>query len=179
MCCHLHSRCMALNAAAQPIRIGELNIQGFSPRLSRIRRHGLPCRDKRCGPVLGRPVEIVSRDDNGNPATPFAWPKSSCRVKRRSSDGNVRIELGLAVADLAKQRKVLFLASEALPTRSSGNGNKYTFRLRASTYMQTAMLAPEAARLAKSAGRSSIRITRRAIGHGAFKKQMIALQAGA
>ena len=29
------------------------------------------------------------------------------------------------------------------------SGNRYTFRLRASTYMQTAMLIPEAARLKK------------------------------
>jgi branched-chain amino acid transport system substrate-binding protein len=56
----------------------------------------------------------------------------------------------LALADFAKQRKFFYLASEPLTDKIVwGNGNKYTFRLRPSTYMQSAMLAPEAAKLKK------------------------------
>jgi branched-chain amino acid transport system substrate-binding protein len=54
------------------------------------------------------------------------------------------------VSNLAAQRKVLFLASEPLTDKIVWeNGNRYTFRLRPSTYMQTAMLIPEAAKLKK------------------------------
>ena len=64
--------------------------------------------------------------------------------------GTFASNVGLAVADLAKQRKVLFLAAEPLTDKIVwDSGNKYTFRLRASTYMQTAMLVPEAAKLGK------------------------------
>ncbi len=84
------------------------------------------------------------------------------------------------MADLAKQRKIVFVAASSSPTRSSGeNGNPYTFRLRASTYMQTAMLVPEAAKLGKK--RWAIVYPNYEYGQAAaaaFKKQMIALQPG-
>src|SRR5438132_14220719 len=58
--------------------------------------------------------------------------------------------VGLAIAEFARQRRVLFLAAEPLTDKIVWeNGNRYTFRLRPSTYMQTAMLVPEAARLSK------------------------------
>ena len=56
----------------------------------------------------------------------------------------------IAVADFAKQRKVLFIAAEPLTDKIVWDqGNAYTFRLRTSTYMQTAMLIPDAAKLNK------------------------------
>jgi len=64
--------------------------------------------------------------------------------------GTFASNVGLAVSDLAKQRKVLFLAAEPLTDKIVWeNGNRYTFRLRPSTWMQTAMLVPEAAKLNK------------------------------
>jgi branched-chain amino acid transport system substrate-binding protein len=52
----------------------------------------------------------------------------------------------LALTDFAKQKKVFFLASEPLTDKIVWqNGNRYTYRLRTSTYMQVAMLVPEAA----------------------------------
>jgi len=64
--------------------------------------------------------------------------------------GTFASNVGLAVANLANQRKKLFLASEPLTDKIVWeNGNRYTFRLRPSTYMQTAMLIPEAAKLKK------------------------------
>ena len=64
--------------------------------------------------------------------------------------GTFASNVGLAVSDFAKQRKVLFIAAEPLTDQIVWNkGNHYTFRLRASTYMQTAMLVPEAAKLNK------------------------------
>jgi branched-chain amino acid transport system substrate-binding protein len=64
--------------------------------------------------------------------------------------GTFASNVGLAVANLANQRKVLFIASEPLTDKIVWeNGNRYTFRLRPSTYMQTAMLVPQAAKLGK------------------------------
>ncbi len=56
--------------------------------------------------------------------------------------------IGLAVADYAKQKKILFLAAEPLTDAvTMSKGNKYTFRLRPANYEQAAMLADEAAKL--------------------------------
>jgi len=64
--------------------------------------------------------------------------------------GTFSSAVGLAVADFAKQRHLLFLASEPLTDKIVwDSGNRYTFRLRPSTYMQTAMLVPGAAKLGK------------------------------
>jgi branched-chain amino acid transport system substrate-binding protein len=94
--------------------------------------------------------------------------------------GTFASNVGLAVADLAKQRKVLFLAAEPLTDKIVWeNGNRYTFRLRASTYMQTAMLVPDAANLGKK--RWAIVYPNYEYGQSAtaaFKKQMIGVQAG-
>ena len=62
--------------------------------------------------------------------------------------GTFLSNIGLAVSDFAKQKKVLFLAAEPLTDALTWEkGNRYTFRLRPSNYMQAAMLAEEAAKL--------------------------------
>ena len=54
------------------------------------------------------------------------------------------------MTDFAKQKKFFFLAAEPLTDKIIWqNGNGYTFRLRPGTYMQAAMLVPEAAKLKK------------------------------
>jgi branched-chain amino acid transport system substrate-binding protein len=58
--------------------------------------------------------------------------------------------VGLALTDYAKQKKRFFLASEPLTDKIVwADGNHYTYRLRGSTYMQTAMLVEEALKLKK------------------------------
>ena len=55
--------------------------------------------------------------------------------------GTFLSNVGLAVADFANQKKVLFLATEPLTDAiTMASGNKYTYRVRPSTYMQTKML---------------------------------------
>ena len=55
--------------------------------------------------------------------------------------GTFLSNVGLAVADFANQRKTLFIATEPLTdTITMAQGNRYTFRVRPSTYMQTKML---------------------------------------
>src|SRR5204863_6347970 len=95
--------------------------------------------------------ELIVRDDTGNPGDAVRVAEEL--ITREKVDmlmGTFSSAVGLAVADLARQRKVLFLASEPLTDKIVWeNGNRYTFRLRPSTYMQTAMLVPEAAKLGK------------------------------
>src|SRR5260370_40210672 len=63
-------------------------------------------------------------------------------------DGTFLSNIGLAVSDLADQKKVFFLAAEPLTDDITwAKGNRSTFRLRPSNYMQAAMLAEAAAKL--------------------------------
>jgi branched-chain amino acid transport system substrate-binding protein len=103
------------------------------------------------GGLLGKKLEIVSRDDNGNPGDAVRMAEElMTREKVSFLIGTFPSNVGLAVASFAKEKKVLFIAAEPLTDKIVWDqGNKYTFRLRASTYMQTAMLVPEAAKLKK------------------------------
>ncbi len=173
-----------LAVAAQPIKLGELNSYKVFPAFLEPYKKGMELAVSEinaAGGVLGRPIEIVSRDDNGNPGDAVRTAEELLsREKVVMLMGTFASNVGLAVADLAKQRKVLFLASEPLTDKIVwDSGNRYTFRLRASTYMQTAMLVPEAAKLGKK--RWAIVYPNYEYGQSAtaaFKKQMISLQAG-
>src|SRR5215470_7987656 len=141
-------------ALSQPIRIGELNSYKVFPAFLEPYKKGMDlavAQINGAGGVLGRPLELVVRDDNGTPGDAVRVAEELLsREKVVMLMGTFASNVGLAVADLAKQRKVLFLASEPLTDKIVWeNGNRYTFRLRASTYMQTAMLVPEAAKLGK------------------------------
>jgi branched-chain amino acid transport system substrate-binding protein len=175
---------IAVSAPAQPIKLGELNSYKTFPAFLEPYRKGMELaldEVNAAGGALGRPLEIVSRDDNGNPGDAVRVAEELlAREKVVMLMGTFASNVGLAVADLAKQRKVLFLAAEPLTDKIVWeNGNRYTFRLRPSTYMQTAMLAPEAAKLGKK--RWAIVYPNYEYGQAAtaaFKRLMIALQGG-
>jgi len=101
------------------------------------------------GLLGGRRLEVISRDDGGKPddATRNAQELlSSQRVDLLA--GTFLSNVALAVSDIALRHKVLFVAAEPLTDALVWDkGNRYTFRLRPSTYIQAAMLAEEAARL--------------------------------
>jgi branched-chain amino acid transport system substrate-binding protein len=101
--------------------------------------------------VLGKKLQVISRDDNGNPGDAVRVAEEL--VSREGValiTGTFLSHIGLAVTDFAKQKKVFFLAAEPLTDKITWqNGNRYTFRLRPNTYMQTAMLVPEAVKLKK------------------------------
>jgi branched-chain amino acid transport system substrate-binding protein len=141
-------------AAEEPIRLGELNSYKVFAAFLEPYRKGMELALEEvnaAGGVLGRRVEVVFRDDNGNPGDAVrVADELLTREKVSFLMGTFASNVGLAVADLAKQRKVLFLAAEPLTDKIVWeNGNRYTFRLRPSTYMQTAMLIPEAVKLKK------------------------------
>ena len=140
--------------AQESIKIGEMNsYKVFSAFLDPYKKGMELAVDEvnAAGGVLGRKIEIVSRDDNGNPADAVrVGEELLTREKVAFLIGTFPSNVGLAVADFAKQKKTLFIAAEPLTDKIVwDNGNAYTFRLRTSTYMQTAMLIPDAAKLKK------------------------------
>ena len=141
-------------ASAQTIRIGELNSYKAQAAFLEPYRKGWELALEEvnaAGGVLGSKLEVVSRDDNGNPGDAVRVAEELvAREKVDAIFGTFLSHVGLAVSDFARQRKVLFLAAEPLTDKITWqNGNRYTFRLRPSTYMQAAMLVPEAVKLKK------------------------------
>lgn len=136
-----------------PIRVGEINsYTGPLAAFTVPYRHGWELAVEEInarGGVLGRPLEVISRDDGGKPADAIKFAEEL--VRRENVDllaGTFLSNIGLAVADFANRNKTLFVASEPLSDALVWEkGNAYTFRLRPSTYMQAAMLAEEAAKL--------------------------------
>jgi len=136
------------------IKLGELNSYKTFPAFLDPYKKGWQLaveETNASGGVFGRKLEIVSRDDNGNPGDAVrVADELLLREKVSFLIGTFASNVALAVADFAKQKRVLFLAAEPLTDKIVWDaGNKYTFRLRPSTYMQTAMLVPEARNLGK------------------------------
>lgn len=145
---------LSTSALAQPIRIGELNSYKVFPAFLEPYKKGIELAVEEinaAGGVNGRKLELITRDDGGTPGDAVRVAEDLLsREKAHLLMGTFASHVGLAVANLANQRKVLFVASEPLTDKMVWeNGNRYTFRLRPSTYMQTAMLIPEAAKLKK------------------------------
>jgi branched-chain amino acid transport system substrate-binding protein len=135
-------------------RIGELNSYKAQPAFLEPYKKGWELALEEInarGGVNGKKLEVISRDDNGNPGDAVRVAEEL--VSKEKVDlifGTFLSNIGLAVTDFAKQRKVVFVAAEPLTDKITWqNGNRYTFRLRPSTYIQAAMLVPEAARLKK------------------------------
>jgi branched-chain amino acid transport system substrate-binding protein len=144
----------AATASAQTIKVGELNSYKVFPAFLEPYKKGWELALEEInakGGVLGRKLEVVSRDDGGTPGDAVRVAEELIsREKANVLMGTFASNVGLAVANLAQQRKIVFLAAEPLTDKIVWeNGNRYTFRLRPSTYMQVAMLVPEAAKLKK------------------------------
>jgi branched-chain amino acid transport system substrate-binding protein len=145
---------ISLNAASQTIKIGEINSYKAQPAFLEPYKKGWELAVEevnKSGGVNGRMIEVISRDDNGSPADAVRVAEELVsREKVALLTGTFLSNIGLAVTDFAAKQKVMFVASEPLTDKIVWqNGNPYTFRLRASTYMQTAMLVPDAAKLNK------------------------------
>ncbi|MCU0837913.1 MAG: ABC transporter substrate-binding protein [Rhodospirillales bacterium] len=140
--------------AAPPIRVGEINsYSGGVTAFTFPYRHGWQLaldEINAAGGVLGRPIEVISRDDGGKPADAITAANELVTGERVTLlMGTFLSNVGLAVSDFARQKGVLFLAAEPLSDALIWEkGNRYTFRLRPSTSMQANMLADAAAKLA-------------------------------
>lgn len=136
------------------IKIGEVNSYKAQPAFLEPYKKGMELavdEVNAAGGLLGKKVELVIRDDNGNPGDAVrAAEELVSREKVDMLTGTFLSHVGLAITDFAKQKKVFFLAGEPLTDKIVWqNGNHYTYRLRPSTYMQVSMLVPDAAALKK------------------------------
>ncbi len=142
-------------AQAQDVyTIGEINSYKAQPAFLEPYKKGMElavAQVNATGGVSGRKLRLVTRDDNGNPGDAVrAAEELITREKVDVLMGSFLSHVGLALTDFAQQKKRFFLAAEPLTDKIVWeNGNRYTFRLRPSTYMQVAMLVPEAAAMKK------------------------------
>ncbi|MEG1042609.1 MAG: ABC transporter substrate-binding protein [Pseudomonas sp.] len=143
------------SAAAQGvIKIGEINSYKAQPAFLEPYKKGMELAVEQvnaAGGVAGKKLQLVVRDDNATPGDAVrAAEELYSREKIDVLTGSFLSHVGLALTDYANQKKRFFLASEPLTDKIVwANGNHYTFRLRGSTYMQTAMLVEEALKLKK------------------------------
>jgi branched-chain amino acid transport system substrate-binding protein len=134
------------SAQGQPVKVGELNSYSRMAVFAVPYRNGMQLAQEEInakGGVLGgRKLEIVFRDDGATPSDAVRVAEELLTRENVSFlAGTFLSNVGLAVADFANQKKVLFLATEPLTDAiTMGAGNKYTYRVRPSTYMQTKML---------------------------------------
>ena len=100
------------------------------------------------GGVMGRPLEFIFRDDQGKPGEAVKIAEElMTREGAVMLTGTILSNVGLAISSFAGEKGYVYLASEPLADALVWKaGNQYTFSLRASTYMQAAMLAEEAAK---------------------------------
>ncbi|ALG69834.1 ABC transporter substrate-binding protein [Azospirillum thiophilum] len=136
-----------------PVRVGEINSYTGLPAFTIPYRQGWQLALEEInaqGGVIGCcELQVVSRDDAGKPDDAVRVAQEL--VTNEAVDvlaGTYFSHIGLAVADFAARNKMPFVAAEPLTDAITwSKGNRYTFRLRPSTYMQAAMLVEEAAKL--------------------------------
>jgi branched-chain amino acid transport system substrate-binding protein len=146
---------VSTGAVAQDvIKIGELNSYKTQPAFLGPYKNGMELAIEQineAGGLNGKKVELIIKDDNST--TGDAVRVAEELISREQVDvltGTFLSHIGLAITDFAKQKNVFFLAGEPLTDKIVWeNGNRYTFRLRPSTYMQVAALVPEAVKMNK------------------------------
>lgn len=138
-------------SAADTIRIGDINSYKNLPAHTIPYKQGAELAIEQInakGGVLGKPLEMVSRDDQGKPGEAVRYAEELFTKENVTLiSGSLFSHVGLALGSYAGQKKRIYLAAEPLADSLVwAKGNRYTFRLRPSTYMQAAMLADAAAK---------------------------------
>jgi len=128
-----------------PIRIGEINSYTAAPAFTLPYRNGwqLAVEDiNKAGGVLGRKLEVISRDDAGQPQNAIRLAGELLNDQKVDLlAGGFLSNVGVAISDFAKQNNKLYIAGEPLTDSLVWDkGSRTCFRLRPSTYMQVAML---------------------------------------
>jgi branched-chain amino acid transport system substrate-binding protein len=127
------------------VKVGELNSYSRFAAFAGPYRNGMQLAQDEInakGGVLGGKLEIIFRDDGATPSDAVRVAEELLtRENVAFLAGTFLSNVGLAVADFANQKRTLFIATEPLTDAiTMGAGNRYTFRIRPSTYMQTKML---------------------------------------
>jgi branched-chain amino acid transport system substrate-binding protein len=136
-------------AQQPPIKIGELNSYAQWAAFTVPYRNGWQMALDEInakGGVLGRKIEIVSRDDGAT--TGSATRVADELVSREGVSllfGSFLSNVGVAMADFANQKKIVYIAAEPLTDAvTMAQGNRYTFRIRPNNFMQVGMLVDQA-----------------------------------
>ena len=137
--------------AQDTIKIGEINHYKRMAAFAEPYKMGIELaldEVNEAGGVLGKPLEFIFRDDQGDPGEAVKIAEElMTRDGAVMLTGTILSNVGLAISSLAAEKKYVYLASEPLADAIVwAKGNPYTFRLRASTHMQASMLAEEAAK---------------------------------
>jgi branched-chain amino acid transport system substrate-binding protein len=132
--------------AAETIKIGDINSYTRMAQHTEHAKRGMEmaiAEINDAGGIGGKMIELISRDDAGEPGEAIRVAEELVTREGVSIlTGTTLSNVGLAVASFAEQNQVLYLAAEPLADAVTlQSGNRYTFRLRPSTYMQAAMLA--------------------------------------
>jgi branched-chain amino acid transport system substrate-binding protein len=142
-----------LARAAEPIRIGEINsYTGIAAGFTHPYRQAVEMavdEVNASGGLLGRRVEVLFRDDRGNPADAIRQAQELVTAERVVFlAGTYLSNVGLAVSEFARQHRVLFMAAEPLSEAVTwSKGHRYVFRVRPNTHSQGWILADRAAKL--------------------------------
>jgi branched-chain amino acid transport system substrate-binding protein len=138
--------------AQAPIKIGEINsFSGIGAPFTGPYRQAVELAVEEVnarGGVLGRKVEVVFRDDKGQPAEAVKHAQELVTGEKVALiSGTFLSNVGLAVSDWARQNRTLFVAAEPLTEALTwSKGHDHVFRVRPNTYEQGRMLAEKAAK---------------------------------
>lgn len=143
------------NASAQqnPVRVGEISPYSALPQGTEGYKKGwelaLEQLNAAGGVIGGRKLEIISRDSAGKPdVATRAAQELLTNEKVDLLTGTLFSHIGVAMADFAANNKTFFLATQPLTDAIIWQkGNRYTFRLRTSTYTLAHVLVDQAAAL--------------------------------
>ena len=132
-----------------PVRIGEINSYSTQPEFAGPYRKGWEmalAHINDLGGLNGRPVELVSRDDAGQPQNAVRLAGELLGDQKVDLlAGGFSSEVGLALSAFALQNKTLYVAGAPLASALVWEkGNRYTYRLSPSTFAQAAMLVETA-----------------------------------
>lgn len=134
------------------IKIGEINSYTAVPAFTLPYRNGWQMavdEINAAGGVVGRKLEVISRDDAGKPADAIRFAGELVNSEKVDLlAGGYLSNIGLALSEYADHADKLYVAGEPLADALVWqNGNARCYRLRPSTYMQVAMLIPDAVKL--------------------------------
>jgi branched-chain amino acid transport system substrate-binding protein len=145
--------CGAARADGPPIKVGEINsYTGPAAVFTSSYRKGFEMavdEVNKSGGVLGRQLQVLFRDDTFSPAEGVRQAKEL--IDNEKVDvlaGTFFSPVALAVANVANQSKMFFLAAEPLSDKLTWQqGSRYVFRIRNPTYELVNMIAGKAAEL--------------------------------
>jgi len=139
----------SVHAQQDPIKIGELNSYARQAAFTVPYRNGWQMALEEInakGGVLGRKIEVISREDGAT--TGDATRVADELVTREGATllfGSFLSNVGVAMADYANQKKIVYIAAEPLTDAiTMAQGNRYTFRIRPNNTMQVGMLVDQA-----------------------------------